>query len=81
MLFSPGLTHPDTQGLPITSALETEAVVGAEALQQLSGLLRNMVHEGLAVALHVAFGLLKRQLADVPKCFLVILCRGIGQNE
>lgn len=32
-----------------------------------------MVHERLAIALHVAFSLFKRQTANVPQAFLIVL--------
>lgn len=48
-------------------------VVGAQALQQCSGAFRNVVHERLSIALHVALGLFERQAADVAQTLLIVL--------
>ena len=40
-----------------------------------------MVHEDLAIAFHVALSLLKRQLANIPEGFLIILWGQKGQQN
>ena len=72
-------SHPAAWSLPVTSAFEARLIVGTQSLQQLGRLLWYVVHEDLAIAFHVALCLLKRQLADVPKGFLIILWRGKGR--
>lgn len=74
-------SHPAAWNLPIASAFEARLVVRTESFQQLGRLLWYMMHEDLAVAFHVALSLLKRQLADIPQGFLIILCRSKGQRK
>lgn len=52
-------------------------VVGAQTLQQQRGAFRDVMHQRLAVALHVALSLFKGQAPDVSERFLVILVFGI----
>lgn len=73
--------HPAAWSLPVPSAFEAGPIVSTKSFQQLGRLLWYVVHEDLAVTFHVALCLFKRQLADVPQGFLVILWRGGGQSE
>ena len=73
--------HPAAWSLPITSAFKARPIVSTESLQQLGRLLWYMVHEDLAIAFHVALSLLKRQLADIPEGFLIILWGQKGQQN
>lgn len=73
--------HPADWSLPVTLAFRAGLIVGTKSLQQLGHLLWYMVHEDLAIAFHIAFCLLKRQLANVPKGFLIVLWRGTEQNK
>lgn len=66
-------SHPEAWSLSITSAFWTGPVVSTKSFQQLGCLLRYVVHEDLAIALHVTLCLLKRQLTDILKGFLVVL--------
>lgn len=73
--------HPAAWRLLVTLAFKAGPIVGTKSLQQLGRLLWYVVHEDLAIAFHVALCLLKRQLADVPKGFLVILWKRKGQSK
>lgn len=48
-------------------------VVRAQALQQESGVLRNMEHQSFAIALHVALRLLKWEPANITQSLLIVL--------
>lgn len=72
-------SHPETWSLPITPAFRTGPIVSTKSFQQLRCLLWYVVHEDLAIALHVTLCLLKRKLTNILKGFLIVLWRGKGK--
>ena len=66
--------EPSLRRLPV-GALLLGLVVGAEVLEERGGPIGDVVHEGLAVALHVAFRLLEGQASDVAQRLQVVLGR------
>lgn len=76
------LTDPSPAQAVSLSGVSAGLVVGAQAFQEQRGAFRDVVHQRLAIALHVALGLFKGQAADVTQALLVVLClKGKSPSE
>lgn len=68
------LIGPSPAQAVLLSCITTGLVVGAQTFQEQCGAFRDMVHQRLAVSLHVALSLLKGQAPNVAQAFLIVLC-------
>lgn len=82
MSYLSNLIDPSSAQAVSLSCVSAGLVVGAQAFEEQRGAFRDVVHQRLAIALHVALGLLKRQAANVAQALLVVLClRGKSPSE
>lgn len=58
---------------PRAFAVSQWPVISAKDLQQFCGLVRDLVHQGFSIPLHVALCLIKRQFPNVAQSFFIVL--------